>query len=68
LVELTRYRFLDMALVCEFKGDIKMALVTASKAVQVKKDCQGADFPEYAKYAAVLERLNMKWQLSQREA
>lgn len=68
MVKLTRYRFLDMALVCELKGDIKMALVTASKAVQVKKDCQGTDFPEYAKYAAVLERLNSKWQFAQRKA
>lgn len=37
-----------------------MAAVTAAKAVKVKKDCQGEDFPEYAKYTAVLERISMK--------
>jgi hypothetical protein len=54
------FRFLDIALVCELKGDVKMAELTAAKAAQVKLDCQGADFPEYARYAAVLQRIKMK--------
>jgi hypothetical protein len=37
-----------------------MAAVTAGKAVEIKKDCQGMNFPEYAKYAAVLERIETK--------
>jgi hypothetical protein len=43
-----------------------MAALTAAKAVEVKKACQGADFPEYVKYAAVLERINTK--LAQQKA
>ncbi|KAF1849229.1 SET domain-containing protein [Cucurbitaria berberidis CBS 394.84] len=52
--------FLDLALVCEVSGDLKMAEVAAGKAVQVKKDCQGADFPDYKKYVEVLERVKVK--------
>jgi hypothetical protein len=52
--------FLDIALICEFKGDYRMAGLTATKAVQVKKDCQGDDFPEYARYVEVLRRVRAK--------
>lgn len=55
--KLTSIRFLDIALVCEMKGDLKMAEVAAIKAVEVKKDCQGADFPNYNRYADVLHRI-----------
>jgi hypothetical protein len=58
--DLTWSRFLDIALVCEFHGDFKMAVFTATKAVQTKKDCQGDDFPEFAKYMNVLQRNQMK--------
>jgi hypothetical protein len=54
------YRFLDIALVCEFHGDFKMAALTATKAVQTKKDCQGDDFPEFSRYAHVLQRIMAK--------
>jgi hypothetical protein len=53
-------RFLDIALVCEYNNDLRMAAVTAGKAVEIKKDCQGEDFPEYTKYVAVLERIETK--------
>lgn len=53
-------RFLDLALVCELKGDLKMAEVTAAKAVEVKQDCQGDDFPEFGKYEEVLKRIRVK--------
>lgn len=53
-------RFLDLALVCELNNDLKMAEVTAAKAVEVKKDCQGDDFPELDKYEGVLKRIQMK--------
>jgi hypothetical protein len=46
--------------VCEFKGDFKMAVLTATKACQVKKDCQGEDFPGFAKYVQVLQRNQLK--------
>jgi hypothetical protein len=52
--------------VCEYKGDLRMAALTATKAVQVKKDCQGTDFPDYHKYADVLRRIQFK--LSQQKA
>jgi hypothetical protein len=39
---------------------MRMAALTAAKAVQVKRDCQGVDFAEYAKYAAVLQRVETK--------
>jgi hypothetical protein len=49
--------YLDIALVCEVRGDGKMAAVTAAKAVQIKRECQGEDFPEYARYEGVLRRM-----------
>ncbi|KAH7380297.1 hypothetical protein DE146DRAFT_749203 [Phaeosphaeria sp. MPI-PUGE-AT-0046c] len=52
--------FLDLALVCEHNGDMKMAEVTATKALQVKKDCQGDDFPDFGKYEDVLKRIQNK--------
>ncbi|CAO2652075.1 Nn.00g003580.m01.CDS01 [Neocucurbitaria sp. VM-36] len=52
--------FLDIALICEVSGDLKMAEVAAAKAVQVKKDCQGADFPDHKKYEGVLARVKVK--------
>jgi hypothetical protein len=57
---LTWHRFLDIALICEFHGDFKMAAVTGRKAVQAKKDCQGSDFPEFARYVHVLQRVKAK--------
>jgi len=53
-------RFLDVALVCEHRGDFKMTEVAGTRAVQVKKDCQGTDFPNYDKYADSLHRIKMK--------
>jgi soluble cytochrome b562 len=60
IADLTSSRFLDMALVCEFHGDMKMAALTATKAVQTKKECQGNDFPEFTKYVDVLQRIKAK--------
>jgi hypothetical protein len=57
---LTLTRILDIALICEYKGDVKMAEVAATKAVEVKRDCQGSDFPNYVRYAHVLTRLRAK--------
>lgn len=57
---LTLRRYLDIALVCEFHGDLRMATLAAAKAVQVKKDCQGVDYPDYSKYADVLRRMQSK--------
>jgi hypothetical protein len=37
-----------------------MAALTASKAKQVKKDCQGEDHPEYATYVEFVRRINAK--------
>jgi hypothetical protein len=51
---------LDIALVCEIRGDVGMAEVAAGKAVEVKKDCQGVDFPNYSRYADVLHRIKSK--------
>jgi hypothetical protein len=57
---LTMTRFLDIALVCELKGDHGMAEVAGSKAVEVKRDCQGVDFPNYNRYTDVLDRIKSK--------
>lgn len=51
--------FFDLALVCEFHGDYKMGVATGEKALQIKKDCQGTDFPEYKQYVAAVERIKM---------
>lgn len=53
-------RFLDIALVCELRGDLGMAELTAGKAVEVKRDCQGVDFPNYSRYTDVLHRIKTK--------
>lgn len=37
-----------------------MAEVAGIRAVQVKKDCQGTDFPNYDKYTDSLHRIKMK--------
>jgi hypothetical protein len=58
---------LDIALVCEFKNYLKMAEAAAVKAVGVKKDCQGVDFPNYGYYAEVLERIKAKLALQETE-
>ncbi|KAH4897718.1 hypothetical protein HBI80_190900 [Parastagonospora nodorum] len=51
--------FLDIALVCEIKGDFKSAVDAAKRAVEIKKDCQGEDFTDYEKYVVVLQRAIM---------
>jgi hypothetical protein len=52
--------YLDISLVCEVTGDRKMAVLAAGKAVQVKRECQGEDFPEYKRYEGVLKRMRGK--------
>lgn len=52
--------FLDLALVCEQKGDLKMAEMTAKKAIEVKQDSQGEDYPDLGKYEEVLKRIKMR--------
>jgi hypothetical protein len=37
-----------------------MAEAAAVKALQVKKDCQGVDFPNYGRYSDVLGRIKAK--------
>lgn len=49
--------FLDIALVCEYSGDFKVGVLAGEKAVQIKKDCQGIDFPDFKKYAEAVERI-----------
>jgi hypothetical protein len=57
---LTMTRFLDIAIVCEVKGDVVMAEKVAAKAVECKRNCQGTDFPNYGRYVEVLARLRAK--------
>jgi hypothetical protein len=52
--------YLDIAVVCEHKDDLKMAEKVAAKAVKIKKDCQGADFPNFYRYTDVLDRIKAK--------
>lgn len=49
--------FLDIALVCEYNGDLKMGVVAGEKAVKIKRDCQGVDFPDFKRYAEAVERI-----------
>ncbi|KAH6625357.1 hypothetical protein C7974DRAFT_313304 [Boeremia exigua] len=49
--------FLDIALVCEVGRDYKMGVAAGEKALLVKRDCQGIDFPDYKKYAEAVERI-----------
>jgi hypothetical protein len=49
--------FLDIALVCEVSGDFKIGVLAGEKAVQIKRDCQGVDFPDFKRYAEAVERI-----------
>lgn len=49
--------FLDIALVCEVNGDLKMGVLASEKAVEIKKDSQGIDFADFKRYAEVVERI-----------
>lgn len=44
-----------------------MAKAAAVKAAQVKKDCQGVDFPNYKHYVEVLDRIKTKLALRETE-
>ncbi|XP_014552346.1 hypothetical protein COCVIDRAFT_110478 [Bipolaris victoriae FI3] len=59
--------YLDIALVCEHQNDLGMAKAAAVKAAQVKKDCQGVDFPNYKHYVEVLDRIKTKLALRETE-
>ncbi|KAH8722595.1 hypothetical protein GQ44DRAFT_828902 [Phaeosphaeriaceae sp. PMI808] len=52
--------FLDVALLCEFAGDFSMAMMSATKAVGIKKNCQGEDFPDYHQYVMIMDRIRTK--------
>ena len=43
-----------------------MAAAAATKACQFKRDCQGADFPDFSKYVDVVYRVQMKLGQQQR--
>lgn len=60
-------RYLDIALVCEHHNDLGMARAAAVKAAQVKRGCQGVDFPNYKKYVEVLDRIKTKLALQENE-
>ncbi|XPT01672.1 hypothetical protein M3J09_010802 [Ascochyta lentis] len=49
--------FLDIALVCELNDDFKMGVQAGEKALQIKKDSQGIDFPDFKRYAEAVERI-----------
>lgn len=55
-----RNRFLDIALVCEVNDDLKNAEAAAVRAVEVKRDCQGDDYPDFDKYVEVLHRVGLE--------
>lgn len=64
---LTVISYLDIAVICEHKDDLKMAEAAATKAVEVKKGCQGEDFPNFGRYTEVLERIKVKMSLQETE-
>ena len=57
-------RFLDIALVCEINGDMRMARLSIDKAIEIKKNCQGVDFPNFGNYIVVQERIRKKTDLA----
>ncbi|KAF2175236.1 SET domain-containing protein, partial [Zopfia rhizophila CBS 207.26] len=52
--------YLDIALICEVKGDLAFAKVAAQKALQVCIDSQGRDFLDVPKYESVVKRIKEK--------
>jgi hypothetical protein len=51
--------FFDLALVCEVHGDYRMGAATGEKALQIKRDCEGSDSPDYQTYVVAVERIKM---------
>lgn len=49
--------FFDLALVCEVNGDYRMGVMAGEKALLIKRDCQGTDFPDYGRYAEAVKRI-----------
>ncbi|KAF2628500.1 SET domain-containing protein [Macroventuria anomochaeta] len=49
--------FFDIALVCEYNGDYKMGVLAGEKALQIKRGCQGIDFPNFKRHAEAVERI-----------
>ena len=49
--------FLDIALVCKCNADFNMGVKAGEKALQIKRDCQGVDFPDYSRYAEAVETI-----------
>jgi hypothetical protein len=60
-------RYLDIALVCEHKGDLKFAKAAAQKALQIVMDCAGPDFPEVKEYVGVVKRIKEKTKTQERK-
>jgi hypothetical protein len=57
---LTTYRYLDIALLSEQKGELQLAKQCALRALKIKLDCQGPDYPDVRNYTGVLQRINKK--------
>ncbi|PVH93834.1 SET domain-containing protein, partial [Periconia macrospinosa] len=48
---------LELAILCERTNDWQHGLEFAASAVKMKRDCQGADFPDHGKYTEVFKRI-----------
>ncbi|KAF2275738.1 SET domain-containing protein [Westerdykella ornata] len=52
--------YLDIAIVCEKKGDLLLAKRSALKALRIKLETQGPDYPDIPKYQGVVQRIKRK--------
>ncbi|KAF2005660.1 SET domain-containing protein [Amniculicola lignicola CBS 123094] len=52
--------YVDIALICERQGNLVIAKATAEKALRVKLDCHGPDFPDLKNYTGVVRRIKKK--------
>ncbi|KAF2122694.1 hypothetical protein BDV96DRAFT_608623 [Lophiotrema nucula] len=51
--------YLDLGLFCESKGDLKMAQQATKKALKIRLDNMGSDYPDIKDYATVVKRINL---------
>lgn len=56
-----------MALLCEANKDFKFAKVCAQKALHMRLECQGPDFPDVKDHERVVERIKKSLDVQEAE-
>ena len=51
--------YLDLGLFCEAQGDLKMAQQVTKKALKIRLENVGPDYPDIKNYAEVVKRISL---------